>query len=159
LIEYPAGAEVVDVVSTEEMLAAAVKQFKSCDGVIAVAAPCDYRPVQVEDHKIKKTGSTISIELTETEDILAALGQMKTDDQWSVGFALETEDAQKRAVAKLKQKRCDLIVLNGAAAIDADASSVQMINTQGDVVMDAAGSKKDLGVKILATISETLLAK
>ena len=157
-VEYPEQATVIQVVSTDEMLAAAVEQFKTCDGVIAAAAPTDYRPVQVADQKLKKTGSEISISLEETEDILATLGRMKTASQWSVGFALETEDAQTRALAKLKKKNCDLVVLNGAAAIDADNSQIMMIDKAGDIIMDAEGSKIDLGVKILYTINATLLA-
>ena len=46
-VAYPAEAEVISVVSTEEMLAACRKVFPDCDGLIAVAAPCDYRPVAV----------------------------------------------------------------------------------------------------------------
>ena len=51
-VDYPAGAEVVPVVSTEEMLEACRKVFPSCGGLIGVAAPCDYRPVQVATKKL-----------------------------------------------------------------------------------------------------------
>src|SRR6266850_1648564 len=53
-VAYPAAARVVPVVSTEEMLEAARAEFAKCDGLIGVAAPCDYRPVKVEPHKIAK---------------------------------------------------------------------------------------------------------
>ena len=46
-VEYPPAAEVTNVVSTEEMLAACRELFPACDGLIGVAAPCDYRPVRV----------------------------------------------------------------------------------------------------------------
>ena len=157
-VEYPQEAEVIHVVSTADMMVAAVEQFQSCDGVIAAAAPTDYRPVEIAKHKLKKTGGEISLILKETDDILATLGSMKTDVQWSVGFALETEDAHARALAKLKKKNCDLIVLNGATAIDADSSQVMMIDKEGDMIMDAEGSKTDLGVKILYTIEATLMS-
>ena len=156
-VEYPAGAQVVDVVSTGDMLAAAVERFPNCDGVIAVAAPCDFQPVELQTQKIKKTGGTISLELIETEDILMALGKMKTPQQWSVGFALETEDGQARARAKLKQKHCDLIVLNGASAINSDTNSVRIIDGEGVVVMRAQGEKKDVAVKIFEAINAALL--
>ena len=156
-VEYPKEAEVVDVVSTGDMLAAAVKHFPDCDGVIAVAAPCDFQPVKAETQKIKKIGGAISIELKETEDILMALGRMKTGDQWSVGFALETEDAQARARAKLKQKRCDLIVLNGASAINSDTNSVRIIDQHGAVVMRAQGHKTAVATKVIDAINVTLM--
>src|SRR5438093_10162334 len=52
-VSYPAAARVVNVVSTEEMLAACQEAFPACDGLIAAAAPCDYRPVRVEPGKIR----------------------------------------------------------------------------------------------------------
>ena len=156
-VEYPQEAEVVEVVSTGDMLVAAVKHFPDCDGVIAVAAPCDFQPVTVEPQKIKKIGGALSLELKETEDILMALGRMKTGDQWSVGFALETEDAQARARAKLKQKQCDLIVLNGASAINSDTNSVRIIDQQGAVVMRVQGQKTDVAAKVIDAIDVALL--
>src|SRR6476646_10771404 len=51
-VEYPARAKVHPIVSTEELLAACQEMFPSCDGVIGAAAPCDYRPVKVQEHKI-----------------------------------------------------------------------------------------------------------
>jgi len=40
-LEYPQEAEVIPVVSTEDMLEACLEVFPSCDGLIAAAAPCD----------------------------------------------------------------------------------------------------------------------
>lgn len=157
-VDYPAAATVIEVVSTEQMLAAAVQAFKTCDGVIAAAAPCDFRAAEVADHKIKKRGQSMSVVLEETEDILATIGELKSDAQWSVGFALETQDGQARSLEKLKRKRCDLIILNGADAIESDVSSIEIIDDQGDVVMSAEGSKTDLGVKILYTIETKLIS-
>lgn len=156
-VPYPPQAEVIDVISTGEMLAAAVKCFPDCDGVIGVAAPCDFQPVRTEDQKIKKTGGAIALELIETEDILMALGRMKTDDQWSVGFALETEDAEARARGKLKKKHCDLIVLNGASAISSDTNSVRIFDAQGAVVLSTEGDKSDVATKIMDTIDAALM--
>ena len=73
-VDYPAAARVVPVVSTEEMLAAAAREFEHCDGLIGAAAPCDYRPVRVESHKIAKTGQPIDLHLVETDDVVATLG-------------------------------------------------------------------------------------
>ena len=53
-IDYPPQATVVPVVSTEDMLAAAAEEFANCQGMVGVAAPCDYRPVVVAESKIKK---------------------------------------------------------------------------------------------------------
>src|SRR5689334_16814801 len=72
-VEYPAAAEVVDVVSTEEMLEACQRLFPHCQGAIGVAAPCDYRPVHVAAGKIQKTGQPIELRLIETPDVIATL--------------------------------------------------------------------------------------
>ena len=74
-IEYPSDVEVVPVVTTEEMLEVAQQEFQSCDGLIGVAAPCDYRPRFVNDQKIAKTGEPLLLELVETPDIVASLGR------------------------------------------------------------------------------------
>ncbi len=54
-VVYPERARVVPVVTTEELLAACRVEFPKCDGLIAAAAPCDYRPENVASNKIRKT--------------------------------------------------------------------------------------------------------
>ncbi len=85
-VDYPAGADVISVVTTDEMLAAAKDVFAQCDGLIGVAAPCDYRPVRVQDQKIAKTGQPLVLHLIETPDIVATLG--RTNERISGSLAL-----------------------------------------------------------------------
>ena len=91
-VEYPAAAEVHRVVTTEEMRDACLRLFPDCDGLIAAAAPCDFRPPAAARQKIHKSGQPLRLELEETPDVVAALAEIKTDAQWIVAFALETED-------------------------------------------------------------------
>lgn len=156
VVEYPREATVIPVVSTEEMLAAAEGEFESCDGMIGAAAPCDYRPQVVSENKIKKSGDIIRLELVETPDVVATLGQAKRDDQWTVGFALETEDAHFRAIAKLHRKNCDLVVLNGVAAIDSANNSVEVFNRSDQIVLAATGSKAEVAGRIVSIIHDSL---
>ncbi|HEX2475337.1 MAG TPA: phosphopantothenoylcysteine decarboxylase [Lacipirellulaceae bacterium] len=155
-IEYPSQARVVPVISTEEMLAAAAHEFGTCDGLIGAAAPCDYRPVRVESHKIAKTGQPIDLHLVETDDVVATLGQRK-GRRWVVGFALETEDHRLRALAKLEKKFCDLIVSNGPQAISAHDNEVEVITPAGEVVAALKGSKEIVASQILTIIEERLI--
>lgn len=152
-VTYPAAARVVWVVSTEEMLAAARAEFAACDGLIGVAAPCDYRPVKVEPHKIAKTGEPLVLHLIETPDVVATLGAEKRPDQWVVGFALETEDPRFRALVKLEKKNCDLIVLNGPEAMNSAENSVEVLDRSGDVVAALAGTKDEVARGILAIVA------
>ncbi len=155
-VEYPAAAKIVPVVSTEDMMAAAAKEFETCDGLIGAAAPCDYRPVRVESHKIAKTGQPIDLHLIETDDVVATLGSTK-GHRWVVGFALETEDHRLRALAKLERKFCDLMISNGAEAISATDNSVEVITPTREVIASIAGSKEDVAMQILQIIHERLV--
>ena len=125
-VDYPGAKQVVPVVSTEEMLQAAEEIFPRCDGLIGVAAPCDYRPVRVQTNKITKTGRPLELHLIETPDVVATLGARKKAGQWVVGFALETEDHRFRALIKLEKKSCDLMVLNGPQAMHSLDNHVEL---------------------------------
>ncbi len=157
LVEYPAEATLIPVVSTEDMLEVAQREFASCDGLIGAAAPCDYRPIEVADHKIRKTGEVLELKLVETPDVVATLGAKKRANQWTVGFALETEDARFRALAKLERKCCDLVVLNGVSAINSTENEVELIEPGGQVVKAIAGTKQEVAKQLLATIVERLI--
>src|SRR3954453_22640748 len=155
-IDYPKAAKVVPIVSTEEMLTASEHEFETCDGLIGAAAPCDYRPVRVESHKIAKTGQPLDLRLIETDDVVATLSAKK-GNRWVVGFALETEDHRLRALAKLERKFCDLMISNGAEAISSPDNQVEGITPKGDVIASIARSKEDVARRITAIIEERLI--
>jgi phosphopantothenoylcysteine decarboxylase/phosphopantothenate--cysteine ligase len=155
-LAYPSAAEVISVVSTEEMLVACQEVFPRCQGLIGVAAPCDYRPVRVLPNKIAKTGEPLELHLVETPDIVATLGAHKTG-QWLVGFALETDDHRLRALAKLQKKCCDLMVVNGPEAMHALETRVEIMDRQGQILETFEGSKEDVSRRILAVIQDRLI--
>ncbi len=156
-IEYPSAAEVHQVVTTDDMLDSATRLFEECDGAIGAAAPCDYMPHAVQSQKISKTGKPLTIELIETADVVATLGQRKRSDQWVVGFALETEDQRFRAIVKLEKKLCDLMVSNGPSAIDADNNDVELLDPSGDVLASIQGSKSKVATRLLQEIDARLI--
>lgn len=158
-VEYPAGSIVRPIVTTDELLQACQELFPTCDGVIGAAAPCDYQPVHVEEHKIAKTGHPLQLNLIETADVMATLGATKRAGQWLVGFALETDDQRFRALTKLQKKSCDLMVLNGPSAMDAADNQVEMLDRSGAIVSTFAGSKEDVARGILQVIDQRLIAK
>jgi phosphopantothenoylcysteine decarboxylase/phosphopantothenate--cysteine ligase len=155
-LDYPAAAQVVPVVSTEEMLAAARRAFESCDGMIGAAAPCDYRPVRVESHKISKTGQPLELHLVETDDVVATLAARK-GKRWVVGFALETEDIRLRALAKLERKCCDLMVSNAVTAMRSETNDVEILAPDGTVLGQLAGPKQQVARGILDVIQRRLI--
>lgn len=157
-VRYPRGAQVLPVVSTEEMLAACLEVFPQCTGLIAAAAPCDYRPRVVAAEKIRKTGTPIDVHLVETPDIVACLGNVRTT-QWMVAFALETTDHRMRAMQKLQRKKCDLIVANGPASMHATTASVEVIDAQGCVLAAARGSKRRAAAAVFRAIQKHLMRR
>ncbi len=155
-VDYPAEANVVPIVSTEEMMDAARQQFEHCDGLIGAAAPCDYRPRRVADSKISKTGEPLLLELVETDDVVATLGAEK-GQRWVVGFALETEDHRLRALAKLERKHCDLMVSNGVEAMNALKNTVEVLCPEGAVLARLSGDKADVARGVLGLMDERLI--
>ncbi len=156
-VVYPRQCEVVPVVSTEEMLETCERLFPECDGLIGVAAPCDYRPIKVETQKIKKTGEPLVLHLVETPDIVATLGANKTPSQWLVGFALETEDQRFRAITKMQKKSCDLMVLNGPQAMNSLENSVEVIDQTAQVIASIAGTKESVARELFRLIQSQLI--
>ena len=156
-VTYPRQAEVIEVISTEEMLAACQRVFESCDGLIGAAAPCDYRPQTVAAQKIHKTGEPLALHLIETPDIVATLARQRQPHQWIVGFALETEDPRLRALAKLERKSCDLMVLNGPEAMNSPYNFVEVLDHAGRVVETLSGAKEVVARGVLGAIQRLLI--
>lgn len=104
--------EVKRVTTAEEMYKAVLKRADAADIWVFAAAVADYRPKTVADKKIKKAGDELTIELVKNVDIAAALGKEKEEWQFSVGFALETDNEAANAREKLRKKNLDMIVLN-----------------------------------------------
>ena len=111
-MDHP-GVNVVAVESAREMLEASQKAFEGCDMAIMAAAVADYAPETIADKKIKRETTGIDcIRLVKNPDIAKTLGETKRPEQRVVGFALETNDADANAMAKLRLKQLDAIVLN-----------------------------------------------
>lgn len=151
----PVGCEFHAVETTAQMRDACVAAFGGCDGVIAAAAVCDYKPRRRIAGKIAKTGGPISIEMIETDDVLAELGRTK-DGRWVMGFALEAENPRENALQKLRAKNCDVVVVNSPAAIGAETNRVELIDSHGRTVAEFAGTKSDVARELIAWIGRFL---
>ena len=149
----PIGCEYHAVVTTSEMLATCEKLFPGCDGVIAAAAVCDYKPVMRIEGKISKTGTPIQLEMIETDDVLAKLGERKSH-RWVVGFALEAQNERENALQKLRRKNCDAIVLNRPVAIGSLDNSVELLGPGGETIANWSGKKTDVSLEIVRWITD-----
>jgi len=146
----------IDVTTAAQMLEACKANFPENLISVMSAAVADYTPKQVSDKKIKKKEEEFSIELTKTTDILLTLGQMKTDGQILVGFALETDNEEENALYKLKKKNLDLIVLNSlqdeGAGFQKDTNKITIFNRAEEKTAYTIKSKTEVAKDICTEI-------
>ena len=151
-IEPPLFAELVPVVSAEDMYNAVMKYRDEADIIIKSAAVADYTPVTASSEKIKKQSGDMCIELRRTRDILKELGQSRRENQFICGFAMETENLIENAVKKLESKNVDMIVANSlkteGAGFGTDTNVVTLIKKDGKTELPIM-SKTDVAMKIL----------
>lgn len=151
-LEPPLFAELVPVVSAEDMYNAVMKYKDDADIIIKSAAVADYTPVAASSEKIKKQDGDMRIELKRTRDILKELGQSRRENQFICGFAMETENLIENAVRKLETKNVDMIVANSlkteGAGFGADTNVVTLITKDGKTELPLM-SKIDVAMKIL----------
>ncbi|PRY49830.1 phosphopantothenoylcysteine decarboxylase/phosphopantothenate--cysteine ligase [Arcticibacter pallidicorallinus] len=150
----------IDVSSAEEMYHSVHQEFPENDIMIMNAAVADYRPKQVAPEKIKKSPSEFVIELVKTKDILSSLGEMKRDDQILVGFALETNNEEEHAIAKLNKKNLDFIVLNSlkdeGAGFQGDTNKITIIDRHLRKETFPLKSKEEVAKDICSKIADYL---
>ena len=110
-VDIKKRAEIIHVVSAEDMYKAVMNKINSQDLFISCAAVADFKPKKMSKNKIKKNDSSMTIELIKNKDILASVCQLEKKPI-CIGFAAETENHIKNARIKLKKKKCDAIILN-----------------------------------------------
>ena len=145
--------KVVNVTSALEMMTAADEAFEKTDIAIFAAAVADFRPAIQSPEKIKRKGQSIQVELVPNPDIAAQLGAKKTK-QFTVGFALETNDEAANAQAKMSKKNFDMIVLNSlndnGAGFSHDTNKVS--------IFDKDNNSWDFGLKSKTEVAKDIIA-
>lgn len=146
----------VDIISAQEMFDKVMKRMTDQDILICAAAVADYRPKHVAENKMKKKDVSLTIELEPTPDILATLGATKRKDQILVGFALETDNELENAKSKLKNKNCDLLILNSlqhkGAGFGHDTNRVSILDRHNNISTFELKSKTAVADDILHAI-------
>lgn len=152
----PAGVDVVDVTTAQEMFDATQRAVNQADALIMAAAVADYRPGRPASQKIKKDSAALTIELERTIDILGSL----SGSFLRVGFAAESTDLEHNAKSKLSAKNLDLIVANDITAADggfgADSNRVTLIDRHGGIDRMPLQSKRDVADRVLDRVVQLL---
>lgn len=147
----------VRVVSAQEMYEACHQEFPQADIMVASAAVADYRPKHVASQKIKKAEDTLALELEKNKDILASLGSIK-QNQFLVGFALETQNEIEHAKQKIQKKNLDLIVLNSlndkGAGFGGTTNKVTFIDKDFNIEEFPLKSKEEVALDIVNKITQ-----
>ena len=157
-----ANINVLPVTSAKEMFEAATAAFKKADIAVLCAAVADFRPEMAADQKIKKDPNKdeMILRLVKTEDILKTLGENKTDKQFLVGFALETENGLANAKKKLHTKNLDMIVLNtmneAGVGFKTKTNKVSVIMRDDHVVDFELKPKREVAADILNVIYQSI---
>jgi phosphopantothenoylcysteine decarboxylase/phosphopantothenate--cysteine ligase len=141
----PSHVEVVKITTAEEMRQAVLAHMDESTLVIKAAAVADYRPLNVSDQKLKRSGP-LTVELAPTEDILAEVVRRRRPGQLIIGFAAETENRMENGRAKLLRKGADAIVVNDVAGegvgIDSDFNAATFLTHSTSIELPEMPKRK-----------------
>lgn len=150
----------IDISSAAELYEECRQRFAEQDIVIFSAAVADYRPATVSSQKIKKKDAEMTIPLTKTVDVAGSLAKEKRAGQFTVGFALETENERQHAQEKLQKKALDMIVLNSlndnGAGFGYDTNKVIIFGRDGSAIEYPLKSKQALAADIIGEIIQKI---
>lgn len=159
-LSAPAVAKTINVETAEQMYQAVMANAAQADIYIGAAAVADYRPLMVQDSKIKKQHDTGIIELQKNPDIVAAVASLQPKP-FTVGFAAETDDLETYATNKLRSKNLDMIAANWVGreegGFDSDRNALQVYWPGGGQTL-AMSDKQQLAEQLLGLIAERFKA-
>lgn len=167
LISGPSSLAVPEGLATFTRVESAAEMFEACKSVFAQAdiaimsaAVADYSPDKVADQKIKKSDASLAIQLKSTTDILGWMGSEKRENQYLLGFALETNDGLAHAKAKLSRKKLDVIILNSlentGAGFGHDTNQVVILSARGEELHLSLKSKDEIASEIVVYLDEQI---
>jgi len=141
----PPHCDLVKVTTADQMRQAVLERMTEATLVIKAAAVADYRPVNVSEQKLKRSGN-LTIELAPTEDILAEVVRRRRPGQLIVGFAAETSNLMENGRAKLLRKGADAIVVNDVSGdgvgIDADRNAATFLTLSTSIELPEMPKRK-----------------
>jgi len=165
VIRVPSEVPCTEVITASEMFEAVMRRTfedeNPPDIVIMAAAVADFRPREVDDHKIKKTSAKPLIALEQNPDILFELGKRRKSEKRPllVGFAVETGEIEELLAQlrdKLEKKNADVMVGNFADdAFDLDTNRVWIMSHSVKHSEVSTTYKSRVANKILDVVSKT----
>lgn len=152
----PQGVARVDIVSVDDLRRALDSAFSACDALIMTAAVGDFSVADYFPAKISRKSGPMTIRLIPTPDVLACVAAGKRPSQIVVAFAVESgtpAEAQAKALAEMRAKNADYVVVNTPAAMSADASQAAILSPGGVILPWASRPKHELAKAIIAMLA------
>jgi phosphopantothenoylcysteine decarboxylase/phosphopantothenate--cysteine ligase len=157
-LEAPRDAQLISVLTSDEMFEAVHRHADQYDICVLCAAVADYKPASVSPTKIKKRDEKFSLEVIPTRDILDSLGQQQDRQFILVGFAAETDHVEENAMKKLREKNCDIIVANDVSSADSgmesDMNEVTILFRNGEKEKISRAPKKIIARELVKIFSK-----
>lgn len=124
---------------------------EDADWIVMAAAVTDFELTKPWDMKIKQK-TEVNFSFQATQDLLATLGKQKKKNQRLIGFALEQDWDEASAMKKMKDKNCDVILLNRFENLEADHAKIRYIDAQGRRLDYGPASKNEIAEQIVAEL-------
>ena len=161
-LSAPAAVQLINVTTAVEMSEAAMANSRGAAVFIATAAVADFRPDKTSYQKLKKSTAddTLDLHLVQNPDIVAQIASMDTErPQIVVGFAAETQNAEKYGADKLVRKKLDMIVINDVSeaglGFGSDYNKVTVLNRRQRIGIGPC-LKTDIARQLISLVAEQL---
>lgn len=145
----PSVDSIISVRTAGEMRRVVMRELPKNRALVMAAAVADFRPKAALGSKIKRSGKSLTLELAPNPDIVAEAALRRKKGTVIAGFALETGDLKDNALKKLKAKRLDLIVANGAGALGSRHNRGWMLFADGRSLRIPEASKEEFAVLVV----------
>jgi len=158
-IKAPAGANLINIESAEQLLNEALVYAPQSDAFIGCAAVADYRAGEVATQKMKKQGDELTLTLVKNPDVIAAVANIEKNRPYTVGFAAETQNVESYAKGKLVNKNLDMICANDVSQSGLGFNSDQNALTlywQNKQLELPVSSKSAIALKVIEQLAKHL---
>jgi phosphopantothenoylcysteine decarboxylase/phosphopantothenate--cysteine ligase len=156
----PEKSVCVAVKSALQMHQVVMKDIHQVDIFIAAAAVADYRCIDIQEHKIKKSEEKLNLTLEKNPDILMDVAKSK-NPPFTVGFAAETDELEKNALDKLNRKSLDMIAANKVGdglGFEAEENTLDLYWNNGHKKLDKAHKEK-IARELIGVVANRYYAK
>lgn len=134
-LSSPPGVELVSIRTAAEMQKELRKHCRGADYLYMAAAVADFAPAGYYRQKIRRSEKRSRIDVKPVPDLLKSLGRNRP--KHVIGFALETENPEARALEKMHSKKIDMIVVNNPTE-----KGVEFGSDYNRITIFSAGGKK-----------------